>query len=279
MTTPYAGFLRRVIAFLIDGVLVLLPPVLLCAPLFIWQETAVSQLAGEEAQAIAVALISFTLYTVWQTTLLITYWLYFALFESSHFQATAGKLLMRIKVVDKNGTRLSFARATGRTFARILSFLMAGAGFVLAACTRKKRALHDFIAETYVVRKDFQAGSELPDTPSRFIWFLPWGIVVAAGFILMLASAPATPDAGLDDSPSDMANAAAARLQTLARTQAAASSLPQDGNRYFRHADGYRVILNDGAQTTLFLPKGSTQICCEDDGENACAQTGFPTCR
>jgi len=56
-------------------------------------------------------------------------------------------------VVDLNGSRMSFARATGRHFAKYISAFLLGIGFIMAAFTEKKQALHDMIAETLVIKR------------------------------------------------------------------------------------------------------------------------------
>ena len=48
-------------------------------------------------------------------------WLYFALCESSAWQATLGKLALGIRVTDLQGQRISFPRALGRYVAKLLS--------------------------------------------------------------------------------------------------------------------------------------------------------------
>ena len=80
-------------------------------------------------------------------------WLYEAFMLSSEWQATVGKRAMSIVVTDMDGQPISFARATGRHFAKYLSGLLLGIGFIMAAFTAKKQALHDFIAETLVVQR------------------------------------------------------------------------------------------------------------------------------
>jgi uncharacterized RDD family membrane protein YckC len=80
-------------------------------------------------------------------------WLYFALMESSNKQATLGKLALGIIVTDMDGKRLTFGRATGRYFGKILSSLILNIGFLMAAFTEKKQALHDMIASCVVVMK------------------------------------------------------------------------------------------------------------------------------
>lgn len=81
----------------------------------------------------------------------IAMWLYFALFESSGRQATPGKQMLGVVVTDLAGQRISFARATGRFGAKIVSTLPLYAGFLMAAFTAKKQALHDIIGGTFVL--------------------------------------------------------------------------------------------------------------------------------
>ena len=77
---------------------------------------------------------------------------YFVLLESSVLQATVGKFLFGIKVVDLNGKRISFARATTRFFAKILSGQILLIGYFMAAFTERKQALHDLLAGTLVIK-------------------------------------------------------------------------------------------------------------------------------
>ena len=79
-------------------------------------------------------------------------WLYFALMESSARGATVGKLILGLRVVDDQGARISFLRATGRFFAKIISGIILLIGYIMAAFTDRKRALHDIIAGTLVVK-------------------------------------------------------------------------------------------------------------------------------
>jgi uncharacterized RDD family membrane protein YckC len=79
-------------------------------------------------------------------------WLYYAYQESSPKQATIGKQAFGMKVTDLNGNPISFARATGRHFAKWLSSIILLIGYIMAAFTEKKQALHDMIAGTLVVK-------------------------------------------------------------------------------------------------------------------------------
>lgn len=81
-------------------------------------------------------------------------WLYFALMESSAYQGTLGKMALGIRVTDLDGGQIDFGRATGRYFAKILSFITLMIGYIMAAFTGKKQALHDIIAGTVVLMRD-----------------------------------------------------------------------------------------------------------------------------
>jgi uncharacterized RDD family membrane protein YckC len=79
-------------------------------------------------------------------------WIYEAALESSSHQATLGKMALGLKVTDTEGRQISFARASGRHFAKILSGMILLIGYIMAGFTERKQALHDVIAGTLVVR-------------------------------------------------------------------------------------------------------------------------------
>lgn len=81
-------------------------------------------------------------------------WLYYSLFHVK-FGATPGKMALGLKVVDANGMYLTFGRATGRHFSKILSGCTLLIGYIIAGFDRSKQALHDKIAGTYVIRKEY----------------------------------------------------------------------------------------------------------------------------
>jgi len=79
-------------------------------------------------------------------------WLYEALMESSSYQATLGKMAFGMKVTDLYGNRISFGRATGRHFAKLVSLVTLCIGFIMVGFTERKQGLHDMIAGTLVRR-------------------------------------------------------------------------------------------------------------------------------
>lgn len=96
--------------------------------------------------------------------LIIGFWLYYALQESSPHQATVGKRALGIITTTDRGERLSFGNATGRFFARLLTHLVPLLiGYLMMLWTEKKQTLHDMVAGTVVLKK----GSEsLPGSSS-----------------------------------------------------------------------------------------------------------------
>lgn len=135
----YAGFWRRVAAYLVDRFLLGAINLSLCL-LYVFLAGIQWEGDGFRVVSLASALFGFLLK-----------WLYFTLAESSSMQATLGKALIGIKVADEQGRRISLARANGRYWAKILSALTFGIGFLMAGFTRRKQALHDLLARTLVV--------------------------------------------------------------------------------------------------------------------------------
>ena len=79
--------------------------------------------------------------------------LYGAFMESSKYQATVGKLAVGIQVTDVDGGKLTFVKALLRHIGKIISGFVIFIGYIIAAFTEKKQALHDFIAGSIVVKK------------------------------------------------------------------------------------------------------------------------------
>ncbi len=161
-STVYAGFGQRLLAFIIDGIIigivytVILTPIMTVIGLGIASEAQNMQgLSEDEATAATVGMVGSILAAV-GTAILAIYaiqLLYYAIMESSKYQASVGKLAMGIKVVDLNGNRVSFGTAFIRAIGKILSGAIMYIGYLMAAFTEKKQGLHDMIASTLVVKK------------------------------------------------------------------------------------------------------------------------------
>lgn len=140
-TYCYGGFWRRLVALFIDFVAMLVPLFILTTAL----------------RASLVALIDADTELVNTANSILTtsfWWLYFAGMNSSSWQASVGKRALGMKIVGRDGERISFTRASVRFFAEYLSLLPLFIGFFMAGWTQRKQSLHDLIVKTYVVRTD-----------------------------------------------------------------------------------------------------------------------------
>ncbi|MGG4554491.1 MULTISPECIES: RDD family protein [Paenibacillus] len=84
---------------------------------------------------------------------LLAQWLYFTMMESSKYQATLGKIMLGVVVVDDRDERISWGKANARFWSKLISSIL-GIGYFMAIFTEYKQGLHDKIADTYVVNKE-----------------------------------------------------------------------------------------------------------------------------
>tara|TARA_B110000008_G_scaffold207664_1_gene206450 strand:- start:654 stop:1376 length:723 start_codon:yes stop_codon:yes gene_type:complete len=149
----YAGFWLRFIAALIDGILMTLITLI---PAFALGYLVGSSMAGTsssyEIEATTQALGNLLGFVVG--------WLYYTLLESSKYQATLGKKMLGLRVVDLDGRRIGFGKANGRYFGKLLSLFTLLIGHFMMGWTKKKQALYDKMAGCLVVRNSSPALSE-----------------------------------------------------------------------------------------------------------------------
>ena len=149
-TAPkYAGFWIRFVAYLLDSIIlgVIIGPIFF---LFFAPAAGFASFA-DDPEAIMVFAAGMSGFVMIE---LVVYLIYFAGMESSKYQATLGKMAIWVIVTDENGDRVSFGRAAGRLFSKILSAMILYIGFIMAGFDSRKQALHDKIASTFVVYKD-----------------------------------------------------------------------------------------------------------------------------
>ena len=148
----YGGFWIRVVAAIIDAVIVRIP-VHIVGAIFGLSGFALGGLGalGGMGHGAALPLMIFGGGVLALLTIAGS-WLYEALMLSSPYQATLGKMIFGMKVTDLNCNRISFARATGRHFAKWLSAMILCIGFIMVGLTERKQGLHDMIAGTLVRR-------------------------------------------------------------------------------------------------------------------------------
>lgn len=152
----YAGFWLRFVALIIDGFILAIP--ILIAMMMLALGVGLSmpfrRFPHEDFPDAfrAGAGIEFIILIV--VVAFVLNWFYYALCESSTWQATPGKMLLGLYVTDLAGKRISFGQASGRFFGKLVSkYLTVYIGFIMAGFTEKKQALHDILAGCLVLRK------------------------------------------------------------------------------------------------------------------------------
>lgn len=126
--------------------------------------------------ALALAITALTLPTMVVFALLALAW--FTAFEGSRWQATPGKRLLGLQVVDDDGLPPGYVRAGLRTAAGLLSWVSLNIGHLMAARAPRYQALHDRIAGTHVVRR-----TDAPMPMSARLWL----VLQPPVFFLLLA--------------------------------------------------------------------------------------------
>ena len=172
-----AGFWRRVAAWVIDVVLITTGAYLV--GIFLWPDLMVetrTQTAG--ASGAQLEIVTYALSTHGWVIHGVAIWAYTALLESGPAQATLGKRMLRLRVTDLHGARISLLAASYRSWPLWLhgplsipvlldavgpgDALLSLTGIVglasFAACiavafTRRKQGLHDMLARCLVVRR------------------------------------------------------------------------------------------------------------------------------
>lgn len=133
----YAGFWIRFFAHLVDGIILsLISGVLTYAIGTPSPSAGWSSLAYEPGSFLTLLVVCG----------------YYVYFETSAKQATPGKQLFDLKVVKQDGTKITAGTSIGRYFSKILSAVIMLLGYIMVAFDGKKRALHDRIVGTYVIK-------------------------------------------------------------------------------------------------------------------------------
>jgi uncharacterized RDD family membrane protein YckC len=164
----YAGFWKRLEAGLIDWILLGVVGLIFFLPFLGVILTGVGVSASEydyyghshDDVSVGFAVATGVAWFFGFLGITIVSWLYYALMESSSKRATLGKMAIGIEVTDMDGGRISFGRATGRFFAKYISGAILYIGYLMAAFTQQKQALHDILAGCLVVNKQTQRSQE-----------------------------------------------------------------------------------------------------------------------
>jgi uncharacterized RDD family membrane protein YckC len=156
----YGGFWKRVGAYLIDGLILLIPMILVGYAMGMGpaEEKMNAAMAAGTSSLLALSQFQDDIFPARMVWLAMS-WIYFACFEASTWQATPGKRALGMIVTDLDGRRIGFGRASGRFFGKLLSGFILMIGYLMVAFTARSQALHDLIASTLVINGK-------PGTPS-----------------------------------------------------------------------------------------------------------------
>lgn len=134
----YAGFWIRFVAKFVDSVIVGVPGYAL-------QFGAASFLQDDPNMAMVAMLVGWLISFILQMA--------YSVWLTGKYGATVGKMACGLRVVTPNGQKISYGVACGRFFAEILSGMILYIGYIMVAFDDEKRALHDRICNTRVIRR------------------------------------------------------------------------------------------------------------------------------
>lgn len=144
----YAGFWRRLGAFIIDVLIIGLVCALMGVMAYVAYKVGLAAHQRKLSFGNATPLMSFLTFGV---VLLAS--AYFVVFHGMGGQ-TIGKSLLRLRVIGPAQDRVSYGRALLRWIAMVgFGLLSFGVSFLWIIWSREKRAWHDFLARTWVVRE------------------------------------------------------------------------------------------------------------------------------
>jgi uncharacterized RDD family membrane protein YckC len=141
---------HRFAAVFVDGILIGVLAVILLWPMYAAMFSTFTHITPGHPPTMPTFSVGFRVY---QYTVSYGLPAAYEIFFIGAYGATLGKMLMKIKVVRPDGGRISYARATGRHFAKILSGIILYIGYLMAFWDDEKRALHDRMCGTRVITR------------------------------------------------------------------------------------------------------------------------------
>jgi uncharacterized RDD family membrane protein YckC len=149
----YGGFWIRAGAYMIDQIalfLVRLPFELVLRGYVFWN--MFEPTSGGSAQSfwqLRGIFIAYGLYFIFALLLSLGYYVFFV----GRYGATPGKMALKLRIVRSDLTKVSYLRALGRYFAQGLSGMLLYIGYIMAGFDSEKRALHDYLCDTRVIKR------------------------------------------------------------------------------------------------------------------------------
>jgi uncharacterized RDD family membrane protein YckC len=134
-----AGFLVRLVAYIIDAIIIAIPNAIIQA-IFMGGLQSDSPGGG----AVIMALIGSLLVLVWSVGYLVYFW--------TTSGQTIGKKVMGVKVVTTDGELVGVGKAILRIIGYAISGIVFYLGFIWIIFDSEKQGWHDKIAGTYVIK-------------------------------------------------------------------------------------------------------------------------------
>ncbi len=142
----YGGFARRLAALVIDKLIFwALMAFVFRHSSFVWGNGNGAWVGGWTAMGSG--MFEPTLENMANTLLAIAY----ETAMVAEFGATLGKMMFGLRVLHE-GEKLSYARSLARVFAKFLSGIVLFLGYLMVLWDPEKRALHDYLCQTRVVK-------------------------------------------------------------------------------------------------------------------------------
>lgn len=147
---PYAGFLSRFAAFVVDYLLISLVMAIVLAiflpSMFMAEGPKTIEYSSDYVRDLTEAAgpFQYVFFAIWG--------LYNAIMHASSWQATVGKRAMGIIVTDTDGERLGFGKALLRFLVKLLSTMLLFIGYFFAFFSSRRQTLHDMLAGSVVLR-------------------------------------------------------------------------------------------------------------------------------
>lgn len=173
LSFDYAGFWQRFGAWVIDLIVLIIPLIIIMYASGGMEayKHLLEQMQGGADMSVALRDYAKATQGTSMASLTITY-LYYTLFEASKWQATPGKLALRLRVTDVHGQRITVGRSAARNVVRLLGAIF---GLLPIICylamlwTQHKQGLHDLWASTYVLNGVVRAPppGNAPTPPDR----------------------------------------------------------------------------------------------------------------
>lgn len=172
----YSGFWVRGAGYIIDGFIVGLLVMVIGMPISVIVSMITALIGSSILAAIGQMFSSLIGLAI--------AWGYF-IFMTHQYQATLGKMAIGVKVLTDDGTnKLTLGKVVLReTIGKFVSSFIFGIGYIVAAFTKKKQGLHDFIASSSVVYKNPRKG---PNTVAVVLAYVAWAFMMFVVILVMV---------------------------------------------------------------------------------------------